>query len=247
MRNGPARVPAALLLAAASLLPGCAERDSDLGIYGWNATEVRPYRADAAESPERLPIAAVTPADRPFAPPPRGLILFGEEGPHLAAACRELGEGLPREAPAGQGTSAQGTSAREIFGQGEGGWAPVATLWPDARAADELTPLDAQDCAGLARYYDLDRARAALAALGLPRRAGPVLAADPGAPGEVMVLDLTGLPEEDVRRGVAAWRDRITREPGFWGGPAVELAREELSDLVDRHGPGLVSSRRREG
>lgn len=240
MRNRAARIQAIPLLAAAFLLPGCAERDLDLGIYGWNATEVRPYRADAAEIPMRLPIAAAVPADRPLGPPPRGLILFGEKGPHLAAACRELGAGLPREAPGGRGVPGEGDWR-------EGDWAPVTTLWPDARAADELTPLDAQDCAGLARHYDLGRAHDALAALGLPRRAGPVLAADPGATGEVTVLDLTGLPEEDMRRGIAAWRDRITREPGFWGGTAAELAREELADLVARHGPGLVSSRQRDG
>lgn len=240
MRKREARGPLALLLAAASLLAGCAERDLDLGIYGWNATGVRPYRAGATEAPRRLPIAAAVPADRPLAPPPRGLILFAEEGPHLAAACRELGAGLPREAPAGPRIPGP-----EIPGPGD--WAPVTTLWPDARATDELTPLDAQDCAGLARHYDLDRARAALAALGLPRRAGPVLVADPGAPEEVMVLDLTGLPEEDMRRGIAAWRDRITREPGFWSGPAADFAREELAGLVARHGPGLVSSRQRDG
>jgi hypothetical protein len=199
---------------AVALCAGCAG-EPDLGMYGWNASTVDYLRAGPSAPVERLPAALVLPADRGLGPPPHAIVLFGREDGPLRATCDALQSGLPRLRPADEA------------------WTPLATAWPDLRAADELVTADAKDCDRLADYYDLDRSRSALAALGLAQARGPVLVARPGEEGEAVVLDLSALDDGDLRRALSVWRERITSEPRYWAeGARANAVGEDLRALV---------------
>ncbi|WP_207483591.1 hypothetical protein [Arenibaculum pallidiluteum] len=214
------RLPVVAL--ASALAAGCAERDADLGMYGWNASMVQPGGGASADP---TAAAMVVPSDRSFGGPPGAEILFGHPGLRVEIACEALQSGLPRlddGAP----------------------WRPLATRWPDERAADEMTAADARDCPRLADFYDFARAAPRLASLGLPGAAGPVLAGRAADEGPEIVVDLSSVPVEEMRRAVGLWRDRITREPRFWDAHQGEaFVRAELQDLTARYGLGVVASR----
>ena len=103
-----------------------------------------------------------------------------------------------------------------------------------------------ENCRVLIQAYDYPRAAAIAAAIGKSGVAGPLLVAyGRGRPAEpkpeVLILDLTEFPSEDIDRAFGIWKDRVSRDPGVWtDGFSLVLVREALRNLLNQYGEDIL-------
>lgn len=119
----------------------------------------------------------------------------------------------------------------------------MVTFW----LLEEPANGDQTDCEELVAKYDYATAERIASAVGKLDAAGPLLVAwdRPFGSSEAryppLVFDLSNFSEEDLRRSLRIWYERICRLPQAWNkGWRLSVFREEFRSLLQRYGGKII-------